>query len=340
MLFILPVRASAEVPIKVDLNYAEQKDLELITGVGPVIAERIVQERPFESVDDLIRVKGIGAKTLEKIRAEDVAFAIKDSETKSYKEWFQNDELAKDVYFASYGLAGQGLSMSEENINQKITYESIKKIDFMSFELDVFDGNMENFYLLGNLNRICFEFTYEEGLSKDRDLSPFKNLRNIYCLEFWGAYSERNNLMSYSKQLLKYFPKVQSIEFDRCHLSSIDCYGNKILSPEGEDLLDQFLSNLYRFKELSYININYSDFNSLEFLSKIETLKQFKGFGVFLPSDSFGYSLSVERYLPLQKLPNLNYVEIICPGAVEREDVYNLEKEISSLLPGVTTNVY
>ena len=40
-------------------------------GIGPVLSARIVetrQARPFASVDELRRVKGIGVKTLEKLR--------------------------------------------------------------------------------------------------------------------------------------------------------------------------------------------------------------------------------------------------------------------------------
>ncbi len=55
----------------VDLNTATKAELETLNGVGEVLAQRIIDERnflPFNSVDDLLRVKGIGEKTLEKIR--------------------------------------------------------------------------------------------------------------------------------------------------------------------------------------------------------------------------------------------------------------------------------
>jgi len=51
-----------------DVNTATQEKLLLIKGIGPVLAKRIVAGRPYKSVDELIRVKGIGPKTLEKIR--------------------------------------------------------------------------------------------------------------------------------------------------------------------------------------------------------------------------------------------------------------------------------
>ncbi len=43
-----------------------------LKGIGPVLAERIIQYRKmhgyFRSVDELIKIKGIGPKTLEKLR--------------------------------------------------------------------------------------------------------------------------------------------------------------------------------------------------------------------------------------------------------------------------------
>lgn len=55
----------------VDLNAATEADLVRLPGIGPVIAKRIVEYRevngPFKQLRDLRRVKGIGAKTYEKI---------------------------------------------------------------------------------------------------------------------------------------------------------------------------------------------------------------------------------------------------------------------------------
>lgn len=40
-----------------------------IRGIGPILAQRIIDARPFKSADDLRNVNGIGPKTYEKIRA-------------------------------------------------------------------------------------------------------------------------------------------------------------------------------------------------------------------------------------------------------------------------------
>lgn len=59
---------------KININKADQKELEDITGIGPGKAKSIIEYRNnygyFSSVEDLVNVSGIGDKTLEKIRDE------------------------------------------------------------------------------------------------------------------------------------------------------------------------------------------------------------------------------------------------------------------------------
>jgi competence protein ComEA len=57
--------------LRIDVNHASATDLQRLPGIGPVMSQRIIQEReksPFRKVDELRRVSGIGAKTLEKLR--------------------------------------------------------------------------------------------------------------------------------------------------------------------------------------------------------------------------------------------------------------------------------
>jgi competence protein ComEA len=53
---------------KLDVNTASSTELLTVPGIGPVLAQRIVEGRPYESADDLMNVKGIGPKTYERIR--------------------------------------------------------------------------------------------------------------------------------------------------------------------------------------------------------------------------------------------------------------------------------
>ena len=56
----------------VNINTASAAELQTLSGIGPSVAQSIIDERtkngPFASVDDLMRVSGIGEKKLAKIK--------------------------------------------------------------------------------------------------------------------------------------------------------------------------------------------------------------------------------------------------------------------------------
>jgi competence protein ComEA len=58
----------------VDLNTANQQQLETVKGIGPTKAKAIIDYRtkngPFKSAEDLDKVKGFGPKTINKIAPE------------------------------------------------------------------------------------------------------------------------------------------------------------------------------------------------------------------------------------------------------------------------------
>ncbi len=57
---------------KVNLNRASADELQILPGIGPVLAQRMVDWRKahgrYRTVDDLQEVKGIGKKRLEQLR--------------------------------------------------------------------------------------------------------------------------------------------------------------------------------------------------------------------------------------------------------------------------------
>lgn len=63
-----------EYQYQIDVNRAGWVELALLEGIGEALARRIVEERelhgPFTHVEDLRRVKGVGPKTLERIRQQ------------------------------------------------------------------------------------------------------------------------------------------------------------------------------------------------------------------------------------------------------------------------------
>jgi competence protein ComEA len=63
---------ASTLPLIIDLNRATAQDLDKLPGVGPATAKAIIDHRtrngPFASVDDLLKVKGIGPAKLAEIR--------------------------------------------------------------------------------------------------------------------------------------------------------------------------------------------------------------------------------------------------------------------------------
>lgn len=59
--------------ILININIATQTELERLSGIGPVYAKAIIQYRlengPFENIEDIQEVKGIGPVTFEKIKS-------------------------------------------------------------------------------------------------------------------------------------------------------------------------------------------------------------------------------------------------------------------------------
>jgi competence protein ComEA len=67
-----PPAAKAPLQGTVNINTADTTQLTLLPGIGPKAADSIIEYRKsagdFTSIDDLVKVKGIGPKTMEKLR--------------------------------------------------------------------------------------------------------------------------------------------------------------------------------------------------------------------------------------------------------------------------------
>ena len=51
----------------IDINQADEETLTQLRGVGSRLAKRVIAARPFESIDDLTRVRGISTKDVERL---------------------------------------------------------------------------------------------------------------------------------------------------------------------------------------------------------------------------------------------------------------------------------
>lgn len=73
--FTVPHRVPGGPPAgesRIDLNSASARDLEALPGIGPVLARRIVEHRDrhggYQRLEDLLQVKGVGARLVDRLR--------------------------------------------------------------------------------------------------------------------------------------------------------------------------------------------------------------------------------------------------------------------------------
>jgi len=56
----------------ININTASAEALESLPGIGKVLADRIMKDRPFNDIHALDRVKGIGPKTIQGLQGKAV----------------------------------------------------------------------------------------------------------------------------------------------------------------------------------------------------------------------------------------------------------------------------
>lgn len=53
--------------LRIDINHANQAELESLFGIGPVYAQAIIAARPFHSVEELSRIRGISRRMVKQL---------------------------------------------------------------------------------------------------------------------------------------------------------------------------------------------------------------------------------------------------------------------------------
>ena len=75
--------AAPQIEYRVDVNQAQWPELAQLPGIGETLAQRIVESRtvdgPYLDLDELLRVRGIGPRTLQRIKPYLVPLAGQDA---------------------------------------------------------------------------------------------------------------------------------------------------------------------------------------------------------------------------------------------------------------------
>jgi len=80
---------------KIDINHASQAQLETLPGIGPVLAQRIIEGRPYATIEDIMDVSGIGPVTFEAIKDLICTGAPEEPEEEEEEE---EEGLSDEVY--------------------------------------------------------------------------------------------------------------------------------------------------------------------------------------------------------------------------------------------------
>ncbi len=156
-------------------NHANLKELTLLPGVGEALAQRIMEQRPFTAIEDMRRVPGLGAVTLERMRPmlaldvqEQVSTELNEASRAEVASEMKGDEYAKSeraaealvtrsqVLGISAAVAGVGVIISILlvlsifiGINRTLNYsrhsavrELIGNVDQLEDQLEVIDTTL------------------------------------------------------------------------------------------------------------------------------------------------------------------------------------------------------
>ena len=118
---------------QIDINSASIEELDNLSGIGPAYAEGIIDSRPFSSVDELIKVKGIGEKTLEKIKSQGLACVDstneenleeeEESEKEADEEEEESEENEEEIEIQNivYLLENKSVKRETISLNSEVT---------------------------------------------------------------------------------------------------------------------------------------------------------------------------------------------------------------------------
>jgi competence ComEA-like helix-hairpin-helix protein len=99
---------------QININTASAEDLDKIIWVGSVTAENIINSRPFESLDDLTKVSGIGEIKLQDIKEQGLA-CVEEEENFDSEEKDEEDNKSVEVVYVKTDSSSSGSEIEKKN---------------------------------------------------------------------------------------------------------------------------------------------------------------------------------------------------------------------------------
>jgi len=99
VVFLIQQCASTCFDNQIDINSAPKEELIKIIYIGEVRAEQLIELRPFVSIDELTKIKGIGEVYLSKIKEEGLACVseIEDDEKEEKQDEKQEEPNSEEL---------------------------------------------------------------------------------------------------------------------------------------------------------------------------------------------------------------------------------------------------
>lgn len=134
---------------QIDINSADKEELTELIYIGKVRADRIIESRPFSSLDELTKVNGIGEVILEKIKEQGLACVeneennagkikedIRNNETKDISQLDNNyQELENEKIVIDKNPQPEIIKLSFEQEKSIKNENDIEKIDKSSYAI-------------------------------------------------------------------------------------------------------------------------------------------------------------------------------------------------------------
>ena len=114
---------------QIDINSAPAEDLDKIVWVGNTTAQKIINARPFNSIEDLLNISGIGDKKLQDIKTQALACVEFQKESPNKESSvIEDDNSSPEKNSSTYNpfefIPASGVQTNSSN-NENITRETI-----------------------------------------------------------------------------------------------------------------------------------------------------------------------------------------------------------------------